>query len=46
MTRLEKLALDFTNVAQDRLDDAPRLWVGRAGALLAVDFYGYSGFFR
>ena len=43
MTRLEKLALTFANVAQDNLDDAPRLWVGRAGALLAVDFYGDPG---
>ncbi|HEX6276166.1 MAG TPA: hypothetical protein VFZ53_24160, partial [Polyangiaceae bacterium] len=40
MTRVEKLAQALASVTQSTLDDAPRLWVGRAGANLAVDFYG------
>jgi hypothetical protein len=40
MTSVEKLAVTLANVEQGRLDDAPRLWVGRAGAKLAVEFYG------
>ena len=43
MTIVEKLAQTLASVAEGRLDDAPRLWVGRAGAQLAVDFYGDPG---
>jgi hypothetical protein len=38
-TTVEKLAQTLASVTGS-LDDAPRLWVGRAGAHLAVDFYG------
>jgi hypothetical protein len=43
MTIVERLAQTLANIPEGELDDAPRLWVGRCGAQLAVDFYGDPG---
>ena len=40
LTSVEQLAQTLANVAPGMLNDGPRLWVGRAEAELAVDFYG------